>query len=89
MKKTEVKKKQIMPSKPKSNAIHKLINDYDRAIEINPVHVLIISLLFIASVFLLHLYAKFGAGSSPYQVLFAIIAILVSILAGVSMNKKR
>lgn len=88
MKKIESKKKQLFPSKTKSTAIHKLINEHDRAIEISPVHVLVISLLFIANVFLLHLYSKFGPSSSPYQVLFAIVIVLISILAGVSMNKK-
>ncbi|KAL0266158.1 UNVERIFIED_CONTAM: hypothetical protein PYX00_011874 [Menopon gallinae] len=74
MKKMEARRRQIVPSRPKNTPLHRLINDYDRPIEISPVHVLIISLLFIANVFLLHLYARFGSGSSLYQVIFAAMA---------------
>lgn len=88
MKKMEVRRRQIVPSRPKNTPLHRLINDYDRPIEISPVHVLIISLLFIANVFLLHLYARFGSGSSLYQVVFAAVIVLASILLGMSMNKR-
>lgn len=88
MKKMEVRKRQMVPLRPKNTPLHKLINDYDRPIEISPVHVLVISLLFIANVFLLHLYARFGSGSSLYQVIFAAVIVVASVLLGMSMNKK-
>lgn len=69
-------------------SLHKLLNEHAKPLEISPVHVLVISLLFIANVFLLHLYARFGPSSSVYQVFFATIILVASVLFGISMNKR-
>ncbi|KCZ82503.1 hypothetical protein H312_00161 [Anncaliia algerae PRA339] len=88
MKKIESKKQALSQPRHKSEVIKKLLSDELKPIQLTPVHVLIISLLFMANVFLLHLYSRFGSSSSLLQVMFAVLAVLVSLFFGLSLNKK-
>lgn len=83
----ELKKKQQVV-KYKQNPILKLLNDTVKPIEITPVYVLIISLLFIVNVFALHLYTKLGFSNNANQVIFAVIFGAVSIIVGFFISKK-
>jgi len=89
MKKLEVQKRQMFPLKSRNSSLERFVNEQDEPIKISPVHVLVISLLFIANVFLLHLYAKFGSSSSIYRMTFGAIIVLMSVLFGISMNKRK
>ncbi|RVD90760.1 Sec61 beta subunit [Tubulinosema ratisbonensis] len=88
MKKIEVKKHVPSQTKNKREIINKLLSDELKPIQLTPVHVLIISLLFMANVFLLHLYSKFGSSSSSLQIVFAMLMVLLSLFFGLSLNKK-
>jgi len=88
MRTLDSKKKLMVASRPKAMTLHKLLNEHSKPLEISPVHVLVISLLFIANVFLLHMYARFGPSSSIYQLFFAAVILGASVMFGISMNKR-
>ncbi|TBU07711.1 hypothetical protein CWI36_0237p0020 [Hamiltosporidium magnivora] len=51
----------------KNQTLMKLLDEQPNLFSISPVHVLVISLIFIGTVFLLHLYARFGGKSGGMQ----------------------
>ncbi|WUR02871.1 uncharacterized protein VNE69_03092 [Vairimorpha necatrix] len=56
---------------------------------ITPLQVLIISLVFIANVFLLHIVSRFIPSTTAPQVAISIIVIIFSIIITFCLNKKR
>lgn len=72
----------------KPSKVKELMNTQLKQFIISPVHVLIISLLFIGTVFVLHLYARFSPGTTSFQMIIALIVFIASLVASYHMNKR-
>ncbi|KRH94466.1 hypothetical protein M153_25200011616 [Pseudoloma neurophilia] len=71
-----------------SNRIKSLMNSNLQPFYITPVQVLILSLFFIGTVFILHLYARFSPGTSSLQMIVAVAVFLISIFVSYELNKR-
>ncbi|AFM98987.1 hypothetical protein EHEL_090920 [Encephalitozoon hellem ATCC 50504] len=72
-------KNQIQQYKKRQNNLNKLLYNQPSRLLISPMQVLVISLIFIANVFLLHILAKLVPGSSLPQAAIALMVVLLSI----------
>ncbi|KAM0687603.1 hypothetical protein COBT_001156, partial [Conglomerata obtusa] len=77
MKKLDTKPQNTIQKRPKTAAT--ILKDQPSLFTISPDYVLIISLFFIATVFLLHIVAKYSTANYGLQVAMAIIVLVVSI----------
>lgn len=79
MSKPKVDANQIQQYKKRQNKLNEMLYEHTSRLQVTPMQVLIISLVFIGNVFLLHILAKFVPGSSLPQVALAVVVVLVSI----------
>lgn len=86
MKKIDTKPQNILQKRQKSAA--NLLKEQPTLFTISPDYVLIISLFFIGTVFLLHIVAKYSGSAYGLQVAIAVIVLIFSI-AYVFMSSKR
>lgn len=85
----------MVKSAPPKNQIQKrtkslirLTQEQNLFFTISPVHVLIISVFFIGTVYLLHLFAKLGGKTSLAQILVAVVTLIISIGYALYVHKK-
>ncbi|ELQ75393.1 Sec61 protein translocation complex, beta subunit [Trachipleistophora hominis] len=74
--------------KKQPSRVKELMNSQLKPFIISPVHVLIISLLFIGTVFVLHLYARFSPGTTSLQMVVAFAVLILSVFASYQLNKR-
>lgn len=79
---------QVHQYKQRQKKLNNLLYDDQTMFLITPLQVLIISLIFIANVFLLHIVSRFIPSSSGPQVALSIVVVIVSLLITLILNKK-
>ncbi|TBT99655.1 hypothetical protein CWI37_1264p0010 [Hamiltosporidium tvaerminnensis] len=72
----------------KNQTLMKLLDEQPNLFSISPVHVLVISLIFIGTVFLLHLYARFGGKSGGMQLFISFCVFVGSVVFAYFINKR-
>lgn len=80
-----VKKSEIKPYKKKIN----LLTEQPSFFTISPVYVLIISVFFIGTVFMLHIFGKFSVGSSHVSGIVAFVAVVCSVVYAYIVHKRK
>lgn len=86
MKKIDTKPQNILQKRQKSAA--NLLKDEPTLFTISPDYVLIISLFFIGTVFLLHIVAKYSGSAYGLQIAIAVITLVISIAYALISSKK-
>lgn len=72
----------------KENKVKNLMNSSLQPFYITPVQVLMVSLFFIGTVFLLHLYARFSPGTFSQQMIVASVVLTISLFVAYKINEK-
>ncbi|EOB11683.1 Sec61beta [Nosema bombycis CQ1] len=80
----EVKQKQL---RQRQKHLNELLYDDTTMFLITPLQVLLISLVFIANVFLLHIVSKFVPSNILPQASLSILVVLISIFFAVKISK--
>lgn len=80
---------QVQQYKQRQKKVSKLLYDDQTLFLITPPQVLVISLIFIANVFILHIVSRFIPSSSGPQVALSIVVVILSLLVTFVLNKKQ
>lgn len=79
---------QVNQFKQRQKKLNDLLYDDQSMFLITPLQVLIISLIFIANVFLLHIVSRFIPATTAPQVAVSMVVVVFSLLITALLNKK-
>jgi protein transport protein SEC61 subunit beta len=87
MAKAEESRNQLQQYKKRQTKLNELLNEQPSRLQITPMQVLMVSLLFIGNVFFLHVLGKFVPPSVLPQVAIAVVMVVVSMLISFAPSK--